>query len=108
MLSHYFEFRAIAVGIAVVATISISVPAVASDKAQTPEPAKVPSQNTSPYVPPPDIIVPESSNAYPADAGKRSHTNILIRKQSGKPPRKITKTRKPKPSATTVPPDNAK
>lgn len=38
------------------------------------------------YVPPANVLIPESSKEYPGDVGVRGHTNILIRKPDGDSP----------------------
>src|SRR5215510_8808092 len=88
-----FAFHAIAIVIAATPTLEFSMPVFAADNGLTPgpaEPAERDSREVSPYVPPADVYVPESSKAIPADASKRAHTNILVHKPSEIPPKGLS------------------
>jgi hypothetical protein len=99
------ELRTIAIGITAISVLALSSPVLGADNPQTPcanEPADVGSQSVSPYVPPANVYVPESSKAVPGDAGKGAHTNILIRKPSETEPRTIEDLSQPEPAANSA------
>src|SRR5215471_10803124 len=92
MKTFRFVLRVIAIAIAALPTLGLSMPVLVADKGHTPgpaEPADVDSLDVSPYVPPSNVYVPESSKAVPTDTGKRAHTNIIIRNQGGIQPKAI-------------------
>ena len=61
----------------------------------------------TPYVPPSDVVVPESSKSVPADNGVRGHTNVLIRKPDGSSPKPaVAKPGDPNPDGTSNPNTN--
>ena len=96
------KFRTIAIGIAAIPAFALSMLVFGADNAQTPgakEPTEVDSQRTLPYAPPANVYVPDSSKAVPGDAGKRSHTNILIQNPSGTKPKAILDLRQSAPAA---------
>jgi hypothetical protein len=106
MKTFRFAFRAIAIVMAATPTLGLSAPVFAADNGQTPgpaEPAGGKSREVSPYVPPADVYVPESSKVVPADAGKRTHTNILIRKPSESQPKGLSDLSQPEPAANPAP-----
>jgi hypothetical protein len=101
-----FALRTIAIAIAAMPTLGVCMPVFIADKGHTPgpaEPADVDSRDVSPYVPPADVYVPESSKAVPADTGKRAHTNIMIRNPRGNPPKAISDLSQPEPAANPGP-----
>ncbi len=82
------------------------MPVFAADQGHTPGPAKPlggDARDVSPYVPPADVYIPESSKAIPGDAGKRTHTNILIRKPSKSQPKAPADLSQPEPEAPATP-----
>ena len=97
----------VAIGGAALAILLLSMSVLIADESKAPVPAGVQSQDGVPYVPPADVYVPESSKAIPADAGKRGHTNILIRNPSGKQPKEIMNLRQPQPPAASAPSDRS-
>jgi hypothetical protein len=98
-----FVFRCIVIGIVSTPALSLSMPVFAADGGQTPgtkvPPTDTEKRNITPYVPPADVYVPESSKAAPGDAGKSGHTNILIQKPSGNEPEGISDLSQPEPPA---------
>jgi len=100
-----FARYAIAIGIAAIPVLALSSPVLGADNAQTggaKEPIDVGSQSVSPYVPPANVYVPESSKAVPGDAGKRAHTNMLIRNPSETEPKTIEDLSQPEPPANSA------
>jgi hypothetical protein len=101
-----FALRAITIAIAAIPMLDVSMPVCVADQGHTPgpaEPAEVDSRDVSPYVPPTDVYVPESSKAVPADSGKRGHTNIMIRNSRGIQPKEISDLSQPEPAANPAP-----
>ena len=96
------ELRTIAIGMSAIFVLALCSPVLGADNSQTPgakEPAEVGSQRVSPYVPPENVYVPESSKAVPGDAGKAAHTNILIRKPNQTEPKSLEDLSQPEPPA---------
>lgn len=86
-----------------VGLISLSFPSLAQAQATTEKKhidsgkaAKKLKSGT--YVPPANVLVPESSKEHPADIGVRGHTNILIRKPEGDLPQPSSNIGSPTPA----------
>ena len=93
------KFRTIAIGIL---AFALSMQAFGTGNPRTPdakEPADINSRGVSPYVPPANVYVPDSSKAVNEDAGKRAHTNVLIQNPSGTQPKALLDKNPPKPPA---------
>jgi len=106
MKQHRLALSAYALSIASMPTLCLGLPPVLAGNAQTPgsaEPAEPAPQGQVPYVPPADVYVPDSSKVTPSDAGKRVHTNILIRNPSGVPPKGISDLSQPQPPLGPMP-----
>jgi hypothetical protein len=93
------KFRTIATGITVIPALAFSMLVFGADNAQTPgakEPADVDSRSVTPYVPPANVYVPDSSKVAPQDVGNSAHTNILIQNANGAKPKAILDKSQPK------------
>lgn len=83
-----FSLYAIGGGIAAISVLGLSKIACYAESTQpdkTGIETNVKPGSIPPYVPPADVLVPESSKSVPGDNGLRGHTNILIRKPTGIP-----------------------
>ena len=97
--------RTIAIGITALPVLALSSLVLGADCLQTSDsmkPADAGSKSLSPYVPPENVYVPESSKEAPGDAGKVGHTNILIRKPNATEPKTIEDLRQPEPPANSA------
>lgn len=88
MKTFKFSLSVIGSGIAALSILGLSTTAGYAESAR-PDKTGIESEakpeSIPPYVPPANVLVPESSKSVAGDNGLRGHTNILIRKSTEAP-----------------------